>query len=102
MKIIRTQRFIATLKALQKGDDELFVAVAADLRYLIELKRGAQLPQVRFGLAQSEYDVIGEVRSHITGRPEFIRVLFAMPHDESLCAFLIMGDKNSQREGAPS
>ena len=39
---------------------------------------------------------MGEVRSHISGQPVFIRTVFAMPEDESVCALLLLGDKNSQ------
>lgn len=40
-------------------------------------------------------DATGEVRSHIPGRTEFVRTLFAMPADESVCLFAVMGDKNT-------
>lgn len=43
---------------------------------------------------------MGEVRSHIPGQPVFVRTIFAMPSDESMCAFLLLGDKNSQVPGA--
>lgn len=33
------------------------------------------------------------------GDQEFIRTIFALPVDESVCAFLVMGDKNSAGEG---
>jgi len=39
---------------------------------------------------------MGEVRSHIPGNPAFIRTIFALPDDESVFAFLLLGDKNSQ------
>ncbi len=81
---------------MQQADPALFEVVAADLRYLLERRRAAQLPQVRFGLVQSAFrDVMGEVRSHIPGQPAFVRTLFVMPDDETLCALLIMGDKNT-------
>lgn len=52
---------------------------------------------MRWRLAQSKYpDDTGEVRSHIPGRPEFVRTLFAMPPDESVCVFALMGDKNTE------
>ncbi len=38
---------------------------------------------------------MGEVRSHIPGEPAFVRTLFVMPDDETLCALLVMGDKNT-------
>lgn len=101
MQIVRTSLFTASLQRLKVSDNDLFVTVAADLRYLIERRRAAELPQVRFGLAQSRYrDLMGEVRSHIPGHPAFIRTVFALPEDESVCAFLLLGDKNSPVTGA--
>ena len=45
---------------------------------------------------------MGEVRSHITGHSEFVRTIFALPQDESVCALLVLGDKNSKIAGAPT
>ncbi len=96
VRIVRSQLFLDSLKALQHTDPALFEVVAADLRYLVERRRDAQLPQVRFGIAQSAFrDVMGEVRSHIPGESAFVRTLFVMPDDETLCALLVMGDKNT-------
>ena len=96
MRLIRSQLFLDSFRALQHGDPALFEVVAADLRYLLERRRDAQLPQVRFGIAQSAFrDVMGEVRSHIPGEPAFVRTLFVMPSDETVCALLVMGDKNA-------
>ena len=96
MRFIRSQLFVDGLKALQHGDAALFEVVVADLRYLLERRRHAQLPQVRFGIAQSAFrDVMGEVRSHIPGDQAFVRTLFVMPDDETLCALLVIGDKNT-------
>ena len=101
MRIVRSNLFTTSLRQLKATDNDFFVAVAADLRYLIEKRRSAELPQVRFGLAQSRYpDLMGEVRSHIPGQPIFIRAIFAMPDDQSVCAFLLLGDKNSKAPGA--
>ena len=97
MQIVRSSLFTTSFQQLRANDNDLFITVAADLRYLIEKRRSAELPQVRFGLAQSRYsDLMGEVRSHIHGHPAFVRTIFAMPEDESVCAFLLLGDKNSQ------
>lgn len=96
MRIIRSAMFTESLRALQRTDGELFEVVVADLRYLLARGRTAQLPQVRFGLRQSEFsETLGEVRSHVEGDERFIRILFAMPSNESCCAFLVMGDKNA-------
>lgn len=96
MRILRSQLFVDGLKALQHGDAALFEVVVADLRYLLERRRHAQLPQVRFGIAQSAFrDVMGEVRSHVPGDQAFVRTLFVMPDDETLCALLVIGDKNT-------
>ena len=101
MRIVRSNLFTVSLQRLRANNNDLFIAVAADLRYLIEKRRNALLPQVRFGLAQSRYsDLMGEVRSHISGQPVFIRTIFAMPVDGSVCAFLLLGDKNSQTANA--
>jgi len=84
-----------SLEQLRASDSELFEVVASDLMYLLRLKREAQLPQVRWGIAQSSFpSLTGEVRSHVAGRPEFIRTLFVMPRDESVCVFAVMADKN--------
>lgn len=84
------------LRALRVANQELFEVVAADMQYLLTLKRKAELPQVRWGIAQSEFpDITGEVRSHIVGQQEFVRVLFVMPPDESICVFAVIGDKNT-------
>ena len=40
------------------------------------------------------------MRSHVEGDERFIRTLFAMPSNESCCAFLVMGDKNSSEDEA--
>ncbi len=97
MRIVRSNLFAASFQRLRANDNDLFIAVAADLQYLIEKRHHALLPQVRFGLTQSQYpDQMGEVRSHISGQPAFIRTIFAMPEDESVCALLLLGDKNSQ------
>ncbi|MBI4884025.1 MAG: hypothetical protein HY826_08225 [Actinobacteria bacterium] len=96
MRIVRSQMFLDSLKALQRTEPALFEVVAADLRYLLERRRDAQLPQVRFGIVQSAFpDVMGEVRSHIPGESAFVRTLFVMPDDETLCALLVTGDKNT-------
>ena len=96
MRIVRSQLFLDGFRALQQGDPALFEVVAADLRYMLERRRDAQLPQVRFGIAQSAFrEVMGEVRSHISGEQAFVRTLFVMPDDETLCALLVMGDKNT-------
>jgi hypothetical protein len=88
--------FQDSLELLRASDPELFVVVAADIQYLLTLKRRAELPQVRWGLAQSAFAALtGEVRSHIPGRPEFVRTLFVMPPDESVCVFVVLGDKNA-------
>lgn len=85
MRIVRSQLFLDSFRALQLGDPALFEVVAADLRYLLERRRDAQLPQVRFGIVQSAFrDVMGEVRSHIPGEPAFVRTLFGMPDDETV------------------
>ena len=97
MQIVRSSLFTTSFRQLRATNSDLFIAVAADLRYLIEKRRSAELPQVRFGLAQSRYsDLMGEVLSHIQGHPAFVRTIFAMPEDKSVCAFLLLGDKNSQ------
>lgn len=96
MDVRRTNVFMASLRALKETDEELFVVVASDIQYLLEMKRSAVLPQVGWGVAQSAYrELTGEVRSHIPGREAFVRLLFAMPHDESVCVLAVMGDKNS-------
>lgn len=101
MRIIRSRRFTESLQRLRTNDRDLFIATAADLRYLIEKRRAAELPQVRFGLTQSRHRAsMGEVRSHIPGHHAFVRTIFALPADESVCAFLLLGDKNSQAVGA--
>jgi hypothetical protein len=100
MKVFRSQLFMASFVALRTTDPTLFEVVAADIKYLIDRRHDALLPQVRFGLVQSAFsEVFGEVRSHIPGGRAFIRTLFAMPADEWCCAFLIIGDKNTQTEG---
>ncbi len=101
MRIVRSRQFTESLERLRASDPNLFIATAADLRYLIEKRRAAELPQVRFGLAQSRHRILmGEVRTHIPGHLAFVRTIFAMPSDESMCAFLLLGDKNSQAAGA--
>lgn len=101
MRIIRSRRFTESLQRLRTNDRDLFIATAADLRCLIERRCAAELPQVRFGLAQSRHRIsMGEVRTHIPGHPAFVRTIFALPPDESVCAFLLLGDKNSQAVGA--
>lgn len=101
MQIVRSRLFTESLERLRTSDPNLFIATAADLRYLIEKRRAAELPQVRFGLAQSRHRILmGEVRTHIPGHLAFVRTIFAMPSDESICAFLLLGDKNSQTAGA--
>lgn len=101
MKILRSQLFIASLVALRDSDPQLFEVIAADIKYLIDRRHDALLPQVRFGIAQSSFpEVLGEVRSHVPGEQSFVRTLFAMPADQWCCAFLIIGDKNSSTKGA--
>lgn len=100
MRVIRTRLFDDSVKQLRAADPELFEVVAADIGYLLRVKRAAELPQVRWRIAQSAFpDVTGEVRSHIPGHPEFVRTLFAMADDESICVLAVMGDKNTS-EGA--
>jgi len=96
MRVVRTRLFDDSVKQLRVADPELFEIVAADVGYLLRVKRAAELPQVRWRIAQSAFpDVTGEVRSHIAGRQEFVRTLFAMPQDESICVLAVMGDKNT-------
>jgi len=88
--------FQDSLEQLRATDPELFEVVAGDLQYLLTLQREAELPQVLWRIAQSDFpDATGEVRSHIPGRPEFVRTLFAMPEDASVCVFAVVGDKNT-------
>ncbi|MCY3609808.1 MAG: hypothetical protein OXG57_15345 [Acidimicrobiaceae bacterium] len=101
MRIVRSRLFTESLERLRASDSDLFTATAADLRYLINRRRAAELPQVRFGLAQSRHHaVMGEVRTHIHGSVAFVRTICALPPDEAVCAFLLLGDKNSQTAGA--
>jgi len=96
MRIVRSQLFLDSFRAVQQGEPALFEVVAADLRYLLERRHDARLPQVRFGIVQSSFrDLMGEVRSHIPGESAFVRTLFVMPDDETLCALLVIGDKNT-------
>lgn len=96
MRLVRTRMFRDSLAVLRATDAEMFEVVAADLQYLLELKREAELPQVRWGIVQSSFpQLTGEIRSHILGSPAFIRTLFVMPEDESICVFAVMGDKNA-------
>jgi hypothetical protein len=44
MRIVRSQLFLNSLTALQRAEPALFEVVAADLRYLLERRRDAQLP----------------------------------------------------------
>ena len=91
---------MASFVALRTSDPTLFEVVAADIKYLIDRRHDALLPQVRFGIVQSAFpEVFGEVRSHIPGERSFVRTLFAMPADEWCCAFLIIGDKNAPTNG---
>ena len=100
MKVLRSQLFAASFVALRASDPTMFEVVAADIKYLLDRRHEALLPQVRFGIAQSAYrDVLGEVRSHIPGEKAFVRTLFAMPRDEWCCAFLVIGDKNTSTVG---
>ena len=70
----------ASLVALQRSDAVLFEVVAADLKYLLERRHDALLPQVRFGITQSIFaDVFGEVRSHIPGQQALVRTLSRCP-----------------------
>ena len=55
MRIVRSQLFVDSFRALQQGDPALFEVVAADLRYLLNRRRESQLPQVRFGIVQSAF-----------------------------------------------
>ena len=48
MRIVRSQLFLDSFRAVQQGDPALFEVVAADLRYLLVRRRDAQLPQVAF------------------------------------------------------
>jgi hypothetical protein len=101
MKIFRSQKFMGSLVALGNSDPTLFEVVAADIKYLIDRRHDALLPQVRFGIVQSAFpEVLGEVRSHIPGEQAFVRTLFAMPPDEWCCAFLVIGNKNTAAKGA--
>lgn len=50
--------------ALRTSDPTLFEVVAADIKYLIDRRHDALLPQVRFGIAQSAFPEVfgGRVR----------------------------------------
>ena len=47
MRIVRSRLFLDSFRALQRADPALFEVVAADLRYLLERRRDAELPHVR-------------------------------------------------------
>lgn len=101
MQIVRSSLFTTSFLRLRVTDNNLFITVASDLRYLIEKRHSAELPQVRFGLVQSRFpDLMGEVRSHMPEHPAFGRTIFALPKDESVCLFLLLGDKNARSAGA--
>jgi hypothetical protein len=89
------------LRRLQEQDAELMIELAADIGYLVERGRAAQLPQVRFGVSQSEFrNRMGEIRTHRAGSPTFVRTLFVLEDDGTL-VLLVAGDKGpgSDRPG---
>ncbi len=102
MELVRTAQFEKSFRLVRDTNAALFEELAANLRYLLREKRHAEMPQVRFGIRDSSYSEMGEVRTHIPGKLPFLRTLFAMPTDESVCAFLVLGDKNSQLPTAPT
>ncbi len=64
MKVFRSQLFMTSFVALRTSDPTLFEVVAADIKYLIDRRHDALLPQVRFGIAQSAFPEVfgGRVR----------------------------------------
>jgi hypothetical protein len=59
MPIVRSQLFLDRFHSLQQGDPELFEVVAADLRYLLDRRRGSQLPQVGRRLLVAQLEQLG-------------------------------------------
>jgi hypothetical protein len=101
VRFIRSKLFEDSFTRLRETDLDLSERAGTDIMYLVQEKHEAVLPQVRWRIAQSKFaDIMGEIRTHRPGDDAFIRTLFVMPADESVCALLVMGDKNSGEENA--
>ena len=95
-------KFADWLQALPR---EAFVAVEADIRYLLEFGRSAVLPYVRLRIQQSaHYPDMAETRTEVAdqdGRLWVVRTLAVFADDDSVLAWCVGGDKRSWSDANP-
>jgi len=84
---------------------EVFIAVEADIRYLLEFGRGAVLPYVRHRIQQSsQYPDMSETRTSVTendGRTWVVRTLAVFADGDSVLALCVGGDKKAWEQIHP-
>lgn len=91
---------------LQQLPRDVFVAVEADIRYLLEFGRGAVLPYVRLRIQQSaHFPDMAETRTEIQdrdGRQWVVRTLAVFADGDSVLAFCVGGDKRAWSDANPA
>lgn len=103
MRRVEYPKFADWLQALPR---EVFVAVEADIRYLLEFGRSAVLPYVRLRIQQSaHYPDMAETRTEVAdqdGRLWVVRTLAVFADDDSVVAWCVGGDKRSWSDANPA
>jgi hypothetical protein len=91
---------------LQEVPRDVFVAVEADIRYLLEFGRGAALPFVRHRIQESShFPDMSETRTAVrddSGREWIVRTLAVFADSDSVLAFCVAGDKRQWADANPS
>lgn len=91
---------------MQRLPRDVFVAVEADIRYLLEFGRSAVLPSARLRIQQSEhFPDMAETRTDIMDQSDrrwVIRTLAVFAAGDSLLAFCVGGDKSAWADAHPA
>lgn len=91
---------------MQRLPREVFVAVEADIRYLLEFGRSAVLPSARLRIQQSaHFPDMAETRTDIADHDDrfwVVRTLAVFAESDSLLTLCVGGDKNAWHREHPN
>src|SRR5581483_2953900 len=98
-EVVRRVEYPQFTDWMQRLPRDVFIAVEADIRYLLEFGRSAVLPSARLRIQQSEhFPDMAETRTDIvddSGRRWVVRTLAVFAAGDSLLAFCVAGDKSA-------
>lgn len=101
IQVVRRVEYPTFADWMQRLSREVFVAVEADIRYLLEFGRSAVLPSARLRIQQSgHFPDMAETRTDVedhAGRQWVIRTLAVFAASDSLLVFCVGGDSMGRR-----